>query len=445
MADAVGTVGTVDWVLNVVTSKGIQTVNAWIRDFPALMYVGMNLQNMFKDGGTLKRGGLSFADQQSLKFKNIGSLESDMSVTKNEVKWYEVGAFADSALITEANGTADTTVKVDLADLDIFNVGDVVAIRAKSGGTTPNAQAEITGINTGTGQITLDTAVVTAIGDSIMFAYNLITHKAEIDRTVNGTNQTPVTTYFQKFGGSVEFDSQDLNVTRLLTDAQEYVKGKFAVTINLANNTFARTFYLGRNISGTRSETQGLDALITEKGVRDGAANVTIDFTGVTVAKDKAKLLVQTLNSASSAPVYVGGEVPTVYCNYAFIDALSEILYDMGNFYTLKDKEIEFGLTQYSSPYFKNVQFIVDTVLNNLEQYQSVAYVFPKHLVTFKTPEYQSVNENGALVKSSMGGYSVIKMPQTSVDFVKYTAQMTMANVFAGQTFKNTYKKIIGF
>lgn len=445
MANAVGTVGTVDGVLNVVTSKGIQVINAWIRDFPALMYVGMNLQNMFKDGGSLKRGGLTFMEQQSLKFKNIGSLESDMSITKNEVKWYEVGAFSDSALITEANATADTTIKVSLADLSIFTVGDVVAIRSKSGGTTPNAQAEILSIATGTGQITVDTAVVTAIGDSLMFAYNLITHKSEISRTVNGTNQTPVITYFQKFGGSVEFDSQEINVTRLLTDAQEYVKGKFAVSMNLSNNTFARTFYLGRNTPGTKSETQGLDALIAEKSIRDGATSVVINFTAVTVAKDKAKLLVQTLNQASSAPVYVGGEVPTVYCNYAFIDSLTAILYDMGNFYTLKDKEIEFGITQYTSPYFKNVQFVVDTVLNNLEQFQSVAYVFPRHLVTFKTPEFQSVNEAGALVKSTMGGYSVLKMPQTSVDFVKYTFQMTMANVFAGQTFKNTYKKIIGF
>lgn len=114
------------------------------------MYVGMNLQNMFKEGGTLRRGGLSFAEQQSLKFKNIGSLESDMSVTKNEVKWYEVGAFADSALITAQNSPADTTVTIALVDCDIFNVGDVVAIRAQSGGTTPNAQAEITAINTGT-------------------------------------------------------------------------------------------------------------------------------------------------------------------------------------------------------------------------------------------------------------------------------------------------------
>jgi len=409
------------------------------------MYVGMNLQNMFRDGGKMKSGGLTFADQQALKFKNIGSLEADMSVTKNEVTWYEVGAFADSALITEANGAPDVTVKIALADLDIFNVGDVVTVRAKAGGATPNAQAEITAIDTVTGQVTLDTAVVTAIGDSLMFAYNLITHKAEIDRTVSGINQTPVKTYFQKFGGSVEFDTQDLNVVRLLTDANEYVKSKFAVAINLANNTFARAFYLSRNTSGTRSETQGLDALIAAKAVRDGSANVIIDFSGALTAKDKAKMLVETLNKASSAPVYVGGEVPTVFCNLKFIDSLSEILFDMGNFYTLKDKEIEFGLAQYSSPYFKNVQFIVDTTLNKLEANKSIAYVFPKHLVTFKTPENQSVNENGALVKSSMGGYSVLKMPQTSVDFVKYTAQMTMANIFAGQSFKDTYKRLENF
>lgn len=409
------------------------------------MYVGMNLQNMFKDGGSLKRGGLSFAEQQSLKFKNIGSLEADMSINKNTVTWYEVGAYSDAALITEANLTADVTVRVAVADIPLFKAGDVVVIRAKAGGTTPNAQAEIVSVNAGTQQITLDTAVVTAIGDTIMFAYNLITHGTEINRSVAGENQTPVTTYFQKFGGSVEFDSQDLNVTRLLTDAQEYVKGKFAKTLNVANNTFARAFYLGRNISGTKSETQGLDAVIAEKSIRDGAANVVVDFTGVTVAKEKAKLLVETLNQANAAPVYNGGETPTVFCNTLFIDALTEILFDMGNFYTLKDKEIEFGITKYSSPYFKNVDFIVDTTLNNLEQYKSVAYIFPRHLVTFKTPEHQSVNESGVLIKSTMGGYAVLKMPQTSVDFVKYTAQMTIANVFAGQTFKNTYKKVIGF
>jgi hypothetical protein len=60
---------------------------------------------------------------------------------------------------------------------------------------------------------------------------------------------------------------------------------------------------------------------------------------------------------------------------------------------TLKEKEIMFALQAYSSPFFKNVQFIVSHTLNRLEPYNSVAYVFPKHLATFKTPQYQSVNE----------------------------------------------------
>jgi len=67
---------------------------------------------------------------------------------------------------------------------------------------------------------------------------------------------------------------------------------------------------------------------------------------------------------------------------------------------TLKEKEIEFGLQSYSSPFFRNVQFIVSHTLNRLEPVNSVAYVFPKHLVSFKTPEYQSVTETGALVKT---------------------------------------------
>lgn len=67
----------------------------------------------------------------------------------------------------------------------------------------------------------------------------------------------------------MDFDSQEINQTRLFVDAQEYVKSKFSLVINNANNSFARAFYLGRNIAGTKSETQGLDALIAEKEARD--------------------------------------------------------------------------------------------------------------------------------------------------------------------------------
>jgi hypothetical protein len=47
------------------------------------------------------------------------------------------------------------------------------------------------------------------------------------------------------------------------------------------------------------------------------------------------------------------------------------------------------------------------------------------------------VNEAGALIKNKVGWYQVLKIAQTSVDVVKYTAQMRIANVFAGQSFSN--------
>jgi hypothetical protein len=48
----------------------------------------------------------------------------------------------------------------------------------------------------------------------------------------------------------------------------------------------------------------------------------------------------------------------------------------------------------------------------------------------------------GALVKNKVGWYQVLKMPQNSVDVIKYTAQMRIANIFAGQSFSNSYGRI---
>jgi hypothetical protein len=212
-----------------------------------------------------------------------------------------------------------------------------------------------------------------------------------------------MTTYFQTFGKSMEFNSNEINQTYLLETAQEYVKSKFAVAINICNNNFAKAWYLGRNIAGAKSETQGLEAVIQEVEARDGAGSAIIDFSAISNGKDKAKALIQAINKFASAPLYNGNEVPTFFVNDTFITNLSEVMFDMGNTFTLQDKSIEFGLTSYSSPFFRNVQFITSHTLNKLEPYRSRAYTFPKHLVTFKTPEYQSVNEMGALVKNKVG------------------------------------------
>lgn len=438
----VGTTVTIQSLLDSKTKKGLMVFNSFIRDYPELMYVGLYMPNYFKDGGKWKTE-LTYAEQKTLSFKNIGSLEADMTISANEVKWYEAGLILEETDITAAEAVATDTFEVAADKIRYFKVGDVVVKKPKLGGTTPQLQAEITAVDTVANTITLDATTTAEVGDRIVMAYNLITYGTEISRGIAKGDVTPVTSYFQTFGESVEFNSNEINQTYLLESAQEFVKSKFAVAINMSNNRFSKAFYLGRNVAGSRSETQGLDNVIAGLESRFGAGSHVIDFAGVTDAKAKAKKLVQTINYFNSAPLYNGVESPTFFVNDTFITNLSEIMYDMGNDIPLNNTTIEFGLQSYKSPYFKNVQFVTSHTLNRLEPFKSVAYVFPKHLVTFRTPMYQSVNEQGALVNTKVGGYEMLKLPQTSVDIVKYTAQMRMANIFGGQTVRASYGKII--
>lgn len=440
MANAVGSTVTIQSLLDNTTPKGVQVLNAWVRDYPELMYVGLDLPNYFKDGGKMSKQ-LTYAEQKAINFKSIWALEADMAVNANEVTWYEADLYKEEAEIT-ADVTAAAVVNVAVATAGFFKVGDMVVIKPKEWGASATQQREITAINTATGDVTLDANVTVVEFDRMIFIYNLIEYGTEIDRGVNKWDVTPLTTYFQTFGKSMEFNSNEINQTYLLETAQEFVKSKFAVAINVCNNNFAKAWYLGRNIAGAKSETQGLEAVIQEVEARDWAGSAIVDFSGIADGKAKAKKLIQTINKFAAAPIYNGNEVPTFFVNSTFITNLSEVMYDMGNTFTLQDNKIEFGLTSYSSPFFRNVQFVTSHTLDKLEPYRSRAYVFPKHLITFKTPEYQSVTDAGALVKNKVGWYQVIKMPQTSVDVVKYTAQMRIANIFAGQSFANAYGRI---
>lgn len=435
------------WEISTISSilektKTLMTINAWVRDYPELMYVWLYLPNMFADWGKLKMGQLTYAEQKQLNFKTLWALESSLTVNENEVVWYEAGVYTEEAEITAENSTPNAVVEVDSSQVKYLKAGDVVAIKPWVGSTTSEVQAKIVSINVADSEITLDTAVECAIGDRVVFLYNTITYGTEISRGVSTGDVVPVKSYFQTFGESVQFNSNELNQTRLLVDSQNYVKEKFAVAINSTNNRFAKTFYTGRNISGTQSETLWLNTVIEEIEWRDGIGSAKVDFSWITDSKAKALKLVEVINRASSAPVYNGWEVPTAFCNYEAITSLSKIKFDMANFFTLDQKEIAFGLQAYTSPFFRWVQFIVSQTLNRLEPYKSVIYLFPKHLVTFKTPQFQSVNEMWALITTKVGWYNVLKMPQTSVDIVKYTAQMRVANIFAGISFKNTYIKI---
>jgi len=443
MAAAAQSPVTISSVLDNVTPKWIQFINSWVRDFPALAYVGLYLPNYYADWGSVQRGTMKYTKDQTLKFKNIWALEWDMTVNANEVVWYEAGLLLEEALVTTANAVADNDVEVESDKIRHFKVGDVITVKPAIGSATSEVQAEVTAVNTTTNIITLDTAVECAVDDIIVLNYNLIEFGTEITRGVSTWDITPVRTYFQTFGESVEFDSNEINQTRLFVDAAEYINSKFGLAISMCNNRISKAWYTARNIAGAKSETQWLEHVIAEAESTFGAGTAAFDLSWVSAGTARAKKIVEILNYANSANVYKGNETPTIYCNLKFITALSEIMFDMGNsFNHLEGKEIVFGLQKYTSPYFSNVEFIVDHTLNVLYRANSVAFLFPRHLTTFKTPEYQSVNENGALVKTQLGKYNVLKLPQTSVDKVKYTAQLRLANIFAGQTNKWAYIKM---
>lgn len=425
-------------VLDKKTSKGVDVVNAWIRDYPELMYAGLYLPNYFKDGGKWKKE-LNYAEQKAISYKNVGSLEADMTINANEVVHYEAGLILEEAEIITAVTVADNTLKVQADKIKFFKVGDVVVKKPKLWGTTPSVQAEIIAVNTILNTIQLNVTTTAEVGDRVVLAYNLITYGSQINRGVGKGDVRPVTTYFQTFGESISFNSNEINQTYLLETAVEFVKSKFAVAINMSNNRFAKAFFLARNVAGNRSETQGLFNVVNELEAEYGVGSHIISFAGITDAKAKAKKLVQTINYFNSAPLYNGVESPTFFVNDQFITNLSEIMYDMGNDIPLNNMTIEFGLQSYKSPYFKNVQFIVSHTLNRIEPHRSTAVVFPKHLVMFKAPMYQSVNESGALVGTKLGTYETLKLPQTSVDVIEYTCQMRIANIFGWQTIRASY------
>lgn len=438
------TTTTISEVLAQVTPKWVQTFNAWIRDYPELMYIGLYLPNYFKDGWKLKRGWFSYAEQKQLTFKNLWAVEADMVINANEVTWYEAWLMIEEAEV-QADVTAWDEIEIDADKIRYFKAGDIIVIKPGIWSSSSEVQTNILSVNTTTNILELWANVTVVDWDRVLMAYNIIEYGTQVSRWVSTWDVAPVKTYFQTYGESMSFNSNEINQARLLEDAQEYIKWKFAVAINMCNNRFARAFYLARNIAGTKSETAWLEFVVQASETRFGAGSSIIDFTWVTDAKAKAKKLVQTINYFNAAPVYNGTETPTFFVNDTFITNLSEIMFDMWNQMTLKEKEIEFGLQSYSSPFFRNVQFIVSHTLNRLEPINSVAYVFPKHLVSFKTPEYQSVTETGALVKTPTNWYQILKMPQTSVDKVDYTAQTRIANIFVWSSVKAAYWKIIWF
>jgi len=428
-------------VLTKVLGKGIGFMQAYVREYPGFAYLGFWPANWYKAMRNISGNAGGAMHQleafQDAQFAKIAKIEATLTEDGRKVEWYEGESFTTSSKYT-ADATAATDVVV--ASVAGFAVNDIVRTIPAPGSAGTETQVTITSINTGTKTITVSAAVTVKIDDKLMFIAPSLTLGNKVSRTVADPDSKTVITYFQKYGGSVTMDWDELNKTRLLTDIKTYISNEFNKPKMQILENIINTWFFGQNVSGNTPQAQGITAVIEERE----AAGLTskFDMSGITDDKLIIKELQRILNLASTAPVYTGSEKPTVFCNTEFSARVSRLLQGSQQYQNFIPKTIEYGLESLSTPFFKNINFIVLPEIDRIYGLAPKAYVFPKELVWFRVPENEYMSDAGVAVRTQATKFSVIAQPIITNDYREYTTEYKMANIFAGQSYDNTYMEI---
>lgn len=432
MANAQWTPVSISTLLDTAAWKNVYVISSIVRKYPLLAYFWFNIPNHYKEAILWDK--LSYNDAASIDFKQVNWIKPTLSEDGSKISWYEASTFSNIQLISANSITTD----VVLADVKWFAVWDVVLTVPWSLSAGTRVQAKITWINTWTKTVTLNSAVNVKTWDKLMFLYPSFTYNTKVTRTVAEDDATPVTTYLQKFGWSFSYDIQELNKVYLFTDASQKVKNKLAQATNQAINNFAYAFYNGRNIAWANAETDGLERVIAEKAAK--WENVVRTITWATDA-DKIKFIQDMLVDASSAQVYIGNEQPTWIINDKMVQFLSSLLQSSIQHQNMVEKEIDWGLKTFSSPFYKNINFIVDQTLNQLYPFTSVWFLVPKHLISFMSPTYDIPDTAWVQKTYSNNWFKMVKQPITTGDSAEWTLEQWIANIFAWQSYTNSYMK----
>lgn len=431
--DAQGTPVSLGALLDTQAGKNIYVVTSIIRKYPLLAYLGFNIPNHYKQ--SILDDKLTYEEAGKINFKEIWNIRPTMSEDGSKVTWYEATSFANVQKIA-ADTASWTEEQITLVDVKWFAVWDVVVTIPASWSAWTRVQAKITAINASTKVVTLNADASVAAWDSLMFLYPSFEFNTKVSRTVADDDATPITTYFQKFGWSLTYNIQEINKVYLFEDAAWKIKNKLSQTTNQAINNFAYTWYMWRNISWANAETDGLVRVIAEKVANGEAVNIQITW-----ASDAAKIAViqNMLTQACSSPVYMSNEQPTWIVNEKMIWELSKLLQSSVVYNDFVTKDIDWGLKAFSSPFYKWITFIVDQSLNSLYPVTAQGFLIPKHLVSFMTPFYDTPDAAWVHKTYTANWFKLIKQPVTTWDSVEFTLELWIANIFAGQSYPNSY------
>jgi hypothetical protein len=438
MANAVNTtpVNTQD-IVDRVIGKGIGFMTSYIREYPGFAYLGFWPSNWYRMqrniNGSSAGAMFQLEGMQDSQFAKISKIESTVSETGTSVSWYEGDSFSTSSEIT----TDSITTEIIVESVGTFAINDYVRTIPAKGSAGTETQVTITGIDPATNTLTVSSAVSVKDGDKVIFIAPKLTLGDKVQRTVSDPTAKLVTTYFQKFGGSVSIQAEELNKTRLLVDVKTFLSNEFNKPKMQILENIISSWFFGQNNGGNSPELQGYVTLIDEREARGQTSRFSL--AAMTTDQTKLRELQRILNLASTAPVYTGNEKPTVFCNTEFASVISGLLRSDVVYQNFIPKTIEYGLESLSTPYFRNINFIVLPEMDRIYSNDSKAFVFPKELVGFRVPENEFMNEQGVAVKTQANRFCVIKQPVTTNDFREYTFEYKLANVFAGQSYDNAY------
>lgn len=432
-------------VLHKVLWKGVGFMTSYIREYPWFAYLGFWPANWYKMARNINgnQAGAMFQleNMQDAQFSKISKIESTLTEDGKKITWYEWDSFTTSSEVT-ADTVVGSETEIEVESVAGFAVNDYVRTIPAAWSAGTEAQFTVISINSVNKIITVNANANVVDGDKLMFVAPKLTLGNKVERTVADPDAKTVTTYFQKFGGSVELVAEDLNKTRLLTDVKTYISNEFNKPKMQILENIINTWFFGQNNGGTAPEAQGIVTVIAEREARGQTSK--FDLSSKTTDKAKLEELQRILNLASTAPVYTGSEKPTVFCNTAFSSVVSGLFKHDVQYQNLSPKTIEYGLESLSTPYFRNINFIVLPEIDRIYGETTKAFVFPKELVSFRVPENELVNESGVAVKTQANRFSVIPQPIVTNDFREYTFEYKLANIFAGQSYDNAYMQLDG-
>lgn len=428
--------------------QGVYILTPYFNEFNFFSYMGFGSENFFMYERALKNSeAMRFETKvdakaiTDLQFKALWELESTISEDGKSVSWYEQGIYNTRSTIT----TDTITSAVIVESAERFAVGQLVSTAPVGASVGTEVTAKVTAINLVTDTVTLGTAVNAKVGDQLVIIQQVQTIGAKVVGAYTGPKSDKLNSVYGKYGAEIEFEVAEVNTTRFFASPRTYVDNKIKLNAIKIYNEMANSWFKGTNVAGNEPIAEGIQHVIDQRDANGLPSKKLLTTALYTDEQGKLEAFQDLLDLCAQAPVYMNDE-PIVICNQAFATKFASSLRAL-------DRQIDndshiahfqYGLKTISSPFIGNKGVIIVKQMNHL-YHGATAFILPKALVTFKQPAFTLVHDNtGAanVVPHAPGKIIIVKQPTVTADRISSTMEYYVANLFAGQTYENTYYRV---